>query len=383
TQLGLLQSLPADIQTACTAATLNPFMAMGRPTATRLRYFLSELLQRSSSTSPPQHQILVPMAEAELLLPVQIGDYTDFYASLFHATNVGKLFRPDNPLLPNYKHVPIAYHGRASSIVPSGTPIQRPMGQCKSPDEVAPRFAPASMLDYEVEVGCFVGAGNSLGQPIAIDTAEEHLFGFCLVNDWSARDIQAWEYQPLGPFLAKSFATTISPWLVTLDALQPFRCPAFQRDSSDPQPLPYLHSSANTTAGGIRITVEAWLSSQQMRQQQIPPLRLSQASLQHMYWTVAQMVTHHTSNGCNLRVGDLLASGTISGSEPGSQGCLLELTRRGAISIELPTQETRTFLQDGDEVVLHGFCEQEGYGRIGFGSCQGIILPVDRREGSG
>ncbi|NJO41777.1 MAG: fumarylacetoacetase [Cyanobacteria bacterium RU_5_0] len=369
---GLLQELSAPLQAACSAPTLNPLMAMGRTALLQLRHHLSQLL-RTGQAHPPASQILVPMSDAQLLLPATIGDYTDFYASIFHATHVGKLFRPDNPLLPNYKYVPIAYHGRASSIFPSGTPIQRPHGQQKRLEDIAPTFALSQMLDYELEVGCFVGIGNELGQPIAIDRAEDHLFGLCLVNDWSARDIQAWEYQPLGPFLAKSFVTTISPWVVTLEALAPFRCPAFLRASDDPPPLPYLSSSANQQQGGIDLTLEVLFSSAQMRREKIAPLCLSRSSFQQMYWTVAQMLTHHTSNGCNLRPGDLLASGTVSGAEADTQGCLLELTQRGTQPIALPTGEVRSFLVEGDEVTLRGYCRREGYRRIGLGECCGLV----------
>lgn len=373
---GLLQELPETLQEACTAPKLNALMAMGSEAASTLRRCLSELLRYDEQTPPSEREILIPMSEAELLLPATIGDYTDFYASIFHATNVGKLFRPDNPLLPNYKYVPIAYHGRASSILPSGTSIKRPMGQRKKPEESTPSFEPSQLLDYELEVGFFVGAGNEQGQPIAIANAEKHIFGLCLVNDWSARDIQAWEYQPLGPFLAKSFATTISPWVVTLDALAPFRCPAFQRAESDPQPLPYLSSELNASYGGIDLTVEVFVRSQQMREQGMEPFRLSLGTFNQMYWTIAQMLTHHSSNGCNLRPGDLLASGTVSGAKAGSQGCLLEITQRGSKPIELPTGEVRSFLSDGDEVILRGYCEKEGYVRVGFGECRGVVLPT-------
>jgi fumarylacetoacetase len=369
---GLFQDLPDRLQAACTSSILNPLMTLGREAVTQLRQRLSELLQHNAL--PLSEKLLVPIGQANLLLPATIGDYTDFYASIFHATRVGALFRPDNPLLPNYKYVPIAYHGRSSSIVPSGTMIKRPCGQRKNPDDAAPQFEPSRSLDYELEVGCFVGAGNALGEPIPINDAEHHLFGLCLVNDWSARDIQAWEYQPLGPFLAKSFATTISPWVVTLDALAPFRCPAFARDADDPLPLPYLTSPTDTQAGGIDITLEVWLRSEQMRQQNLEPVCLSRGSFRQMYWTIAQMLTHHTSNGCNLRSGDLIASGTVSGSTPGSQGCLLEMTQRGTHPIELPTGETRSFLLNGDEIILRGYCEKEGYVRIGFGECRGVIL---------
>lgn len=370
---GLLQELPEQLQAACTAPNLNLLMGMGTQAKLALRHRLSELL-RYEQQPPSEREILISMSDAELLLPANIGDYTDFYASIFHATNVGKLFRPDNPLLPNYKYVPIAYHGRASSIVPSGTSIKRPSGQIKKPEDSAPSFAPSQMLDYELEVGFFVGAGNQLGQPIYIDRAEEHIFGLCLVNDWSARDIQAWEYQPLGPFLAKSFATTISPWVVTLEALAPFRCPAFSRAEGDPQPLPYLCLPVDNSLGGIDITLEVWICSVQMREQGMQPFRLSRGSFQQMYWTLAQMLTHHSSNGCNLRPGDLLASGTVSSSEQGSQGCLLEMTQRGSQPIELPTGEMRKFLVDGDEVILRGYCEKGGYNRVGFGECRGMIL---------
>jgi fumarylacetoacetase len=347
-------------------------MALGQEAASLIRHHLSELL-RQGGTAAVSEQALIPIAAAELLLPATIGDYTDFYASVFHATRVGKLFRPDNPLLPNYKYVPIAYHGRASSIIPQGSPISRPRGQRKRPDESVPSFGPAQLLDYELEVGWFVGPGNPLGQPISIEQAEEHIFGLCLVNDWSARDLQAWEYQPLGPFLSKSFATTISPWVVTLEALAPFRGPAFQRPAEDPSPLPYLASAQNNQLGGIELTVEAWLCSAQMRQTGMEPFCLSQAAFQQMYWTVAQMLTHHASNGCNLRPGDLLASGTVSGAEPGSLGCLLEITERGANPIELPTGELRSFLLDGDEVILRGYCQKAGFARIGLGECRGTI----------
>lgn len=372
-QTELLQPLSSAIQVACTAQTLNPLMALGRAASLPLRQHLSALL-RDEAQPPVAENLLVPMSNAELLLPATIGDYTDFYASIFHATNVGKLFRPDNPLLPNYKYIPIAYHGRASSIVPSGTAIPRPSGQRKANDDPTPTFEPSRLLDYELEIGAFVGAGNALGQPIAIEAAEAHLFGLCLVNDWSARDLQAWEYQPLGPFLAKSFATTISPWVVTLEALAPFRCPEFQRSADDPLPLPYLSSTQNRQQGGIDLTVEAWLRSPQMQAAGMEPMRLSQAAFQQMYWTIAHMLTHHTSNGCNLRPGDLLASGTVSGAAPGSQGCLLEITQRGAHPIELPTGETRSFLLDGDEVILRGYCQRPDRIRIGFGECRGVVL---------
>jgi fumarylacetoacetase len=369
--LGWLDALPEPVRAACAAPSLNSLMALGRAASLPLRHHLSQLLRVGEE--PTASQALVSMAQVQMQLPATIGDYTDFYASIFHATRVGKLFRPDNPLLPNYKYVPIAYHGRASSLVLSGTPIPRPSGQWKRPDDAVPTFAPCQQLDYELEVGCFVGTGNALGQAVAIAQAEDHLFGLCLVNDWSARDIQAWEYQPLGPFLAKSFATTLSPWVVTMEALAPFRSPAFTRPATDPPALPYLTSAENQEQGGIALTLEVLLWSAQMRQQGMPPLRLSQSHFQQLYWTVAQMLTHHTSNGCNLRPGDLLASGTVSGQEADSAGCLLELTQRGTQPIQLPTGEVRSFLQAGDEVILRGYCQRQGYASIGLGECRGQV----------
>ncbi|MBW4623162.1 MAG: fumarylacetoacetase [Cyanosarcina radialis HA8281-LM2] len=378
--LGLFSELPQALQAACRASNLNPLMAMGTEATLTLRQRLSQLLRSDNRSPLAGEELLILMSDVEMLLPATIGDYTDFYASIFHATNVGKLFRPDNPLLPNYKYVPIAYHGRASSIVPSGRAIDRPQGQRKRPEDAAPSFGPSRMLDYELEVGFFVGAGNELGQPIPIDRAEEHIFGLCLVNDWSARDLQAWEYQPLGPFLAKSFATSISPWVVTLEALAPFRCPAFQRPEGDPLPLPYLTSPEDASSGGIDLKLEVWLQSARMREVGMEPFLLSRGSFPQMYWTIAQMLTHHASNGCNLRSGDLIASGTVSGPAAGSQGCLLEITQRGSQPIELPTGEVRSFLVDGDQIVLKGFCDRPGYARIGFGECRGAIGPIGNSQ---
>lgn len=362
---------------ACSAPSLNPLMTLGPAHWSALRGQISSFLAAGSPAYQADRgisqQVLVPMAEVELFLPAQIGDYSDFYASIHHATNVGSMFRPDNPLLPNYKWVPIGYHGRASSVVVSGTPVRRPHGQIKPPERETPVYGPSRSLDYELELGCFVGPGNPLGEPIPLERAGEHLFGLCLVNDWSARDIQTWEYQPLGPFLSKSFATTISPWVVSFEALEPFRVSAFTRPQGDPQPLPYLDSTLERTAGGLDVTVEAHLLTARMRESRLPAQRLSRSSAAHLYWTVGQMVTHHTSNGCNLRPGDLVATGTISGPDPNSRGCLLELTRRGAEPITLPTGEIRKFLEDGDEVILRGYCEREGYVRIGFGECRGTI----------
>ena len=352
------------------AESLNGVMALGNEAATELRL---EVSRRLRSDAEPTPALLVPMAEAEMFVPAQIGDYTDFYASISHATNVGSMFRPDNPLLPNYKWIPIGYHGRASSIVISGTPVRRPRGQTRDGD-APPTFGPSKRLDYELEIGAFVGKGNAMGEPIAIDAAEEHLFGLVLVNDWSARDVQTWEYQPLGPFLAKSFATTISPWVVTRDALAPFRVPAFVRAEGDPAPLPHLSSQSDTKAGGFAISLEVRLSSKTMRDAGTAPMVVSRGRFTDMYWTIAQMLTHHASNGCNMRAGDLLASGTVSGAEKESRGCLLERTWRGTEPLTLPSGETRTFLQDGDEVVITGFCEAPGARRIGFGSCAGRIL---------
>ncbi len=344
------------------APQLNAFMARGRDVARDVRSRITELLTRGNAG---EH--LVPLNGAEMLLPMTIGDYTDFYASVHHATNVGSMFRPDNPLLPNYKWLPIGYHGRASSIVVSGTPVRRPNGQTRDSDSAPPTFGPSKRLDYEMELGMVVGRGNVLGEPIPVGDALEHVFGFCLVNDWSARDIQTWEYQPLGPFLAKNFATSISPWIVTMDALEPFRTNAFQRPAEDPQPLPHLHDDV-----GFDINVEVWLRTAKMTE----PIRLSRGNFRDMYWTVAQLIAHHTSNGCNLVAGDLLASGTISGTTKESRGSLLEMAWRGTEPIELPTGETRKFLEDGDEVILRAYCEREGHARIGFGECRGVVLPA-------
>jgi fumarylacetoacetase len=370
---GLLSGLPAELEAAAQAPDLGALMALGRPAWSALRARVGECLD---AHSPARPEWLHPQADVELLLPAQVGDYTDFYASLHHATNVGRLFRPDNPLLPNYKHVPIGYHGRASSLVTSGTPVRRPRGQRRPPDAEQPLFGPSTLLDYELELGAFIGPGNALGTPIALERAEEHIFGLCLVNDWSARDIQAWEYQPLGPFLAKSFATSVSPWVVTLEALAPFRAPQAARAADDPAPLPYLHAPGDAAAGGFDIVLEVWLRSARQRDAGATGQRLSRASFLDMYWTLGQMLTHHASNGCNLRPGDLLASGTVSGPQADARGCLLELTRRGAEPVALSDGESRRFLEDGDEVRLVASCARPGYARIGFGACVGVVLPA-------
>jgi fumarylacetoacetase len=347
--------------------SLNALAARGRRVATELRLALTRELRRDNP-NPPRDR-LHPMSECEMLLPFDIGDYTDFYASIHHATNVGKMMRPDNPLLPNYKWLPIGYHGRASSVAVSGTPVRRPSGQLQAGSD-PPVFAPSRQLDYECEVGFFIGQGNALGEPIPIAEAEDHLFGFCLLNDWSARDMQRWEYQPLGPFLAKSFATTISPWVVTLDALVPFRKPFAARPEGDPAPLPHLNGG-----DALDITIEVWMRSAKMARANQRLIRLSQTWFDQMYWNPAQMIAHHASNGCNLRPGDLLGSGTVSGPEKTERGCLLEITSRGTEPIELPSGEKRAFLEDGDEVYLRGYCERDGFRRIGFGECRGTLVP--------
>ena len=357
-------------------ASLNSLMSLGTGPRRALRQRVHALLRTGAPASDRKatSRYLLAQADVEMLLPAAVGDYTDFYASIFHATNVGTLFRPDQPLLPNYKYIPIGYHGRASSLVPSGTPVRRPAGQTRD-GEADPRFGPTNALDYELELGFFVSAGNKLGEAIPIGQAEDHLFGICLVNDWSARDIQAWEYQPLGPFLGKSFATTLSPWVVTMEAIAPFRVGAFERAQGDPQPLPYLLDSSDQIQGGLDLRLEVSLLSSKMREAGIAPEVLGRSNFRDMYWTLAQMLTHHASNGCNLRSGDLLASGTISGDGAGARGCLLELTSRGKNPVTLPTGEQRKFLEDGDEVILRGFCERPGTRRIGLGSCRGTVVP--------
>jgi fumarylacetoacetase len=373
---GHLTGAGAAAAEACAAPALNDLMALGRPAWTALRRQVSALLRTGARAERDADALLTPMADAELMLPARVNDYTDFYASIHHATNVGSMFRPDNPLLPNYKHVPIGYHGRASSLVPSGSHVRRPNGQRKPPDSESPVFGPSRSLDYECEVGVFVGPGTMLGEPLAMHSAPEQLFGFCLVNDWSARDIQSWEYQPLGPFLSKSFATTVSPWVVTVDALAPFRVPALVRPATDPKPLPYLQDEDDVARGGLDLELEVWLRTRTMRERGHPATRLSRARFADLYWTMGQMIVHHASNGCNLRPGDLLASGTVSGPEKTARGCMLELTWRGAEPITLPGGETRAFLEDGDELILRGECQREGYARIGFGECRGMILPA-------
>ena len=350
-----------------TGPTLNGLAAAGRPAWKKLRRELIAVLSKETHRKRFEKH-LTPLKKAELFLPVAIGDYSDFYAGIHHATNIGKLMRPDNPLLPNYKWVPIGYHGRASSVVVSGTPVARPRGQVKAADEAAPRFEKSRRLDYEVELGLVIGPGNALGKPVPLAKAEEHIFGVVLLNDWSARDIQAWEYQPLGPFLAKSFATTISPWIVTLEALAPFRCPAFARGEADPKPLPHLHDEGNERQGGFDIALEMHLKPASGE-----ATRLSRGSFRDAYWTAAQLVAHQASNGCNLRPGDLLGTGTLSGSAPGSFGSLMELTQAGRQPIALACGATRNFIEDGDELILRGRCERDGAVPIGFGAATGVV----------
>ena len=359
----------------CAGPHLNQLMSLGPEAWSALRLALSRALSTDQKDMRLQRH-LTPMAQAELMLPVAIGDFTDFYASVFHATNAGRAFRPDNPLLPNYKYVPVAYHGRASSIRVSGTAVKRPLGQRKPANEDVPTYGPSRNLDFELELGFYIGVPTTLGETVPVGRAAEHIFGFCLLNDWSARDVQGWEYQPLGPFLGKNFATTVSPWVVTSEALAPFRRAAFARPAGDPKPLPHLADPADQAHGGLDVTLEAYLATETMRRAGAAPLRLTQTSFASMYWTVAQMVAHHASNGCNLEIGDLIGSGTISGPNKDSWGSLLELTARGREPLTLPSGETRGFIEDGDEIIFRGFAQREGYPRIGFGECRAIILPA-------
>lgn len=352
---------------------LNRLLDAGLSALGALRHGLFELLVDRSyieAVRPSLHRAI----DCTMHLPVRVGDYTDFYAGIHHAENVGRLFRPDMPLLPNYKHVPIGYHGRASTVFPSGSQVHRPIGQIKLPDATEPIYAPCQRLDYELELGIWVAQGNAHGASIPITCASEHIAGFCLLNDWSARDIQTWEYQPLGPFLAKNFHTSVSPWIVTVQAMEPYRVAQPSRPDSDPQPLPYLHDEGDQARGAFDVTMEVFLHTERMRDADLMPHRLSRSSVRDMYWTAAQLVTHHTSNGCALAAGDLLGTGTLSGEIEGSEGSLLELSRGGSRAVALPGGEERGFLADGDEVVFTAFAECPGRVRIGFGECRGRIV---------
>ncbi len=355
------------------AGDLPGFMSLGPKAWKRLRAALSGALAEGSDQGPFLEMCLLPRADALMALPCRVGNYTDFFTGIHHARSVGALFRPEQPLQPNYQWVPIAYHGRASSVGIGG-PVARPMGQTRS-SEGPPHFGPTRRLDYELELGLWMGAENDLGVPVPMDKAEARLFGVSLLNDWSARDVQAWEYQPLGPFLAKSFSTSVSPWIVSMDALAPYRRP-FSRPEGDPQPLPHLDSPFNRAAGAVDITLEVWLQTAKMRAARSKPVRLSHSSSMDAYWTFAQLVAHHTSNGCNLQYGDLLGTGTLSGPEPAQGGSLLELTQGGKQALVLPGGEQRTFLEDGDTVVLRGYCAAPGAARIGLGQLSGTVGPA-------
>ena len=357
--------------TPLAAGDLAAFMALGRPAWKALRLALSQALHADSGEAPFLEMCLLAQDQAKMALPCAIGDYTDFFIGIHHARAVGALFRPDNPLLPNYAWVPIGYHGRASSVGLGG-PVQRPQGQTRA-DQSAPRFGPSRRLDYELELGLWVGVGNELGSPVDMGRAEDCLFGVSLLNDWSARDVQAWEYQPLGPFLAKNFATSVSPWLVSFEALAPFRRP-FTRPPGDPLPLPYLDSEFNRRHGAFDITLEVWLQTAAMQRRGATAVRLSQSNALDAYWTSAQLVAHHTSSGCNLRTGDLLGTGTLSGPGPGQGGSMLELSLGGRQPLRLPCGEERSFLEDGDTVTLRAFCEAPGAVRIGLGGLSGTVM---------
>ncbi len=363
---------------ACSQSSLNKFMSMGVDAWSKLRLVLSDGLTKGSALERQISSCLILQSEVEYKLPAQIGDYTDFYTSIHHATNIGKLFRPDNPLLPNYQWLPIGYHGRSSSIDVSGQTFARPVGQTKVPDADVPTLGPSKRLDYELEVGIFVGKGNELGTQISIDESDNHVFGLCLLNDWSARDIQAWEYQPLGPFLSKNFATTISPWIITTEALAPYRAP-WHREEGHPQPVAYLESESNRAQGGFDVELEVLIETQTMRDNGDAPQRLSRSNFKHAYWTVSQMLAHHSVGGCNMQSGDLLGSGTQSGPDISEAGALIELTSGGKNPITLDNGETRTFLEDGDTIIMKGWCEaiDNQRPRIGFGEVIGTLLPAN------
>jgi fumarylacetoacetase len=379
-ELGLFDGLTAQAAQAACGATLNPLFALGGEPRRALRRRLGEILDADgrdrARIEPLRSQVLHRAADCRLELPVAIGDYTDFFAGIHHATNAGKLFRPDNPLMPNYKYVPIGYHGRASSIAASGTGVRRPNGQRKPPAEPVPSFGPSRNLDFELELGVWIGPGNALGAPLPIAEAAEHIAGFCLLNDWSARDIQGWEYQPLGPFLGKSFLTSISPWVVTPEALAPFRIAQAPRPAGDPVPLPYLLDAPDQAAGALDIELEVLLLTPGLREKGLAPHRLATSNAHHLYWTVAQLVAHHTCGGCNLRPGDIFGTGTISGPSEDTLGSLLEISAGGRQPVTLASGEMRRFLEDGDTIIMRAHCRRDGFAAIGFGECRGTIEPA-------
>jgi len=377
-EAGLFDGAARNAVEAMRGGQLNAFFELGQEARIALRSRLLELFSEGSTlrgSIEAQGTTLLPLAaDCQMHLPARISDYTDFYVGIEHAQNVGKLFRPDNPLLPNYKHVPIGYHGRASTVRVSGTDVRRPKGQTLPAGQTEPAFGPCARLDYELELGIWIGPGNEMGDSIAIGDAAQHIAGFCLLNDWSARDIQAWEYQPLGPFLSKSFITSVSPWVVTAEALEPFRTAQPARPQGDPQPLPYLFDKRDQDGGAFDIELEVLLLTDAMREQNLPAHRLTLSNTRYMYWTVAQMVAHHSVNGCQLQAGDLFGSGTLSGPESGQFGSLLEITEGGKKPIELASGEVRKFLEDGDEIILRARCARDGFASIGFGECRGKVL---------
>ncbi|MBR9908972.1 MAG: fumarylacetoacetase [Gammaproteobacteria bacterium] len=375
---GLFTGLARTAAEACAQPSLNTFMAMGAESWSALRLALSRGLRRGAPLAEALAPCLVPQAEAEFSLPCQIGDYTNFNTSLHHAARAGALCRPDNPLQPNYKWMPVGFHGRASSIQVSGQGFHRPCGQTRGAEAAEPGFGPCQWLDHALEVGVFIGPGNELGEPIPIAAAEQHVFGVCLLNDWSARDIQAWEYQPLGPFLSKNFASTLSPWVVTMEALAPYRAP-LARSEGDPESMPYLTSTANSTAGGIDINLQVLIQTSKMRAAGQVPESFAQSCFAHAYWTIAQMVAHHTVNGCNLRPGDLFGSGPQSGPAHEEAGSMLELSRGGKEAVYLSNGETRTFIEDGDSILVRAYCQRAGAARIGFGEVVSRVLPARAR----
>ncbi len=376
-EAGLFQHLSSNVQEALKGESLNPLMRLGADAWHQVRATLISILRSDNSqlrdSETLRNFLLIPQSNIVLHLPFEVGDFTDFYTSINHATNVGKRFRPENPLLPNFKYLPVAYHGRASSVVVSGTAIRRPMGQVKKKDSDQPEFLPTSMLDYEMELGAVIGVGNSLGDRIQMKDVSRHLFGLVIINDWSARDVQKWEYQPLGPFNGKNFATSVSPWVVTMEALEPYRVPGPLRNEGEPDTIAYLKPDKDI---GFDITVEVLLTSKKMRDEGVEPILVSRGNFDSMYWTIAQMMVHHTSTGANLRAGDLLGSGTISGVDECARGCLLELVEPGSEGLLLPDGTRRTYLEDGDEVILKAYSYREGLPRIGFGECCGVVTEV-------